>query len=196
LKEEIWKEIRKYGLRLARRGYVAAHGGNISIRIGSKMYITRHACSLENITLNDIVTTYVDKPSSFDSVASTDTTIHREIYKQTQHLAVIHAHTPYAVALSFFADEIIPEDVEGNYIMKKIPVVEGKVGDLKLAKRVAKVLKTYYAVIVRGHGVFAGAEHLDEAYHFICMVEHSCKILYLIKSLKNMGETYIKPKEF
>jgi len=194
--KEVYEELKDYCLRLARRGYVTAHGGNASIRSGNVIWITRHASSLEKLRPEDVIQVYVDKPSSFDSLASTETIVHREIYLRTPNLAVLHAHPPYTVALSFFYDEINPLDSESYYVLKKIPVVEGSPGSTILAENVAEALKNSYAVVVRAHGVFASAKYLDIAYQYLCMVEHSAQIIFLTENLKKFGLTFTKPKKF
>lgn len=194
--KEVYEELKDYCLRIARRGYVTAHGGNASIKSGNIMWITRHASSLENLKPEDVIQVSLEKPSSFDVLASLETIVHRQIYLETPNLAVLHAHPPISVALSFFMDEMIPIDTEGYYVLKKVPVVEGQPGSLELAKNVAKALKSYYAVIVRAHGVFAAAKYMDIAYQYLCMVEHSAEILWLTEVLKKSGLTLHKPKKF
>ncbi len=189
---EIYKQIREYALKLAIRGYVTAHGGNISVREGNSIWITRHATSLEEVKRDDIVRVYVGKPSDNDIIASTEAIVHKEIYKNSGNLVVMHAHPPYSVALSFFYDEIIPSDVEGYHIMKKIPVVEGAPGSKELAENVSNALSKHLGVIVRGHGVFTASKSIETAYHLICIVEHSSEIFYLKEMMKShYGDKFI-----
>lgn len=192
----VYEELREYCSRLARRGYVTAHGGNASIRSGNIMWITRHASSLENLRPEDVIQVYIDKPSSFDALASTETIVHREVYRRTPNLAILHAHPPYSVAVSFFVDELIPLDSEGYYVLKRVPVVEGSPGSPELANNVAEALRKHHAVIVRAHGVFAAAKFMDIAYQLICMVEHSAKIFWLCECLRSLGREFIRPKVF
>jgi len=100
--EEVYLELKEYCSRLAGKGYVSAHGGNASIRRGDFMWITRHASSFEDLTPEDIVQVDVTGSSSFDAHASIETVVHRQIYLETRNLAVLHAHPPNTVALSFF----------------------------------------------------------------------------------------------
>ncbi|MEX2738235.1 MAG: class II aldolase/adducin family protein [Candidatus Wukongarchaeota archaeon] len=189
---EIYKQIREYALKLVIRGYVTAHGGNISVREGNSIWITRHATSLEEVKRDDIVRVYVGKPSDNDIIASTEAIVHREIYKNSGNLVVMHVHPPYSVALSFFYDEIIPSDVEGYHIMKKIPVVEGAPGSKELAENVSNALSKHLGVIVRGHGVFTASKSIETAYHLICIVEHSSEIFYLKEMMKShYGDKFI-----
>ncbi len=50
-------------------------------------------------------------------LASAELAVHRSIYKKTSALAVVHAHPPYAVALSFTEKEIVPCDMEGRVLL-------------------------------------------------------------------------------
>lgn len=192
----VYEQLREYCGRLARRGYVTAHGGNASMRGGDVMWITRHASSLESLRLEDVIEVYVDRPSSMDALASTEAIVHRRVYLETPNLAILHAHPPYAVALSFFVDELVPPDSEGYYVLRRVPVVEGSPGTPELAEEVANALKSYHAVIVRAHGVFAAAKYMDVAYQFLCMVEHSAHIAYLVEGMKALGAKPITPKKF
>jgi len=193
---QIYLKIKDYASRMARRGYITAHGGNISIRSGDIVWITRHAASLENLRPEDVVKIYIDKPSGHDLIASTEVPVHLRIYKETENLAVIHAHPSYSVTISFFYDEIIPLDSEAYHVLRRVPVVEGSPGSEELAKNVAEALKRHHAVIVRAHGVFAAAKFLHIAYHYLSMVEHSAEIIYLTELFKLTGKSYIKPKVF
>ncbi|MEM4577123.1 MAG: class II aldolase/adducin family protein [Candidatus Nezhaarchaeales archaeon] len=194
---EVYEVLRRYALRIAKRGYVTAHGGNLSVRSGDFMWITRHACSLEDLRREDVVRVPISRPSSHDIIASTETPIHREIYRRTNNLVVMHAHPPYSVAISYFIDELIPLDSEGYHVLRKVPVVEGRPGSSTLANEVANGLMKCWAVIVRGHGVFASSKFIDHTYQILCMVEHSAKILYL-KAMceKTLGIKARAPKEF
>lgn len=191
---EIYLTFRDYSSRLTRRGYVTAHGGNMSMRSGDTVWITRHASSLESLRPEDVVKVYLSKPSGHDLIASTEKTVHFKIYQETPNLAIVHAHPPYSVALSFFVEKLIPPDEEGYHVLKEIPVVEGSPGSPLLAEHVADALKKHYAVIVRGHGVFAASKFIDVAYQFLCMVEHSAKIKYLTMILSQTGAKYITPE--
>ncbi len=172
-------EISKFGKKLVERGYVTSHGGNISVRQGDKILITRRGCMLDEIGKDDLIETDLEGTDSKILLASTDIRIHREIYKETSALAVIHCHSPYAVVLSLSYDEIIPLDMEGDYLLHKIPIVEGPIGGEILAKKVSHALKENKGVIARGHGTIAIGRLLEEAYQVISLIEHTCMIKYL-----------------
>ncbi len=195
LKNEVYELFRLYGRKLTEKGYVAGHGGNISIRFGNKMLITRHGCTLEDIKIEDVIEVSIIGETSFDAISSTETIVHREIYRQTQNLAVIHAHTPYAIAISFFKEKLIPIDAEARHVLREVPIVEGRAGSERLAMNVAEAIKKHHAVIVRGHGTFAASQTLELAYRLLCMVEKSAQQIYLTEILKRLGLKFIEPKE-
>ncbi len=88
--------------------------------------------------------------------------IHRAIYQFTEALAVIQAHPLFAVIESLLANEdnIIPINIEGQYFLNEIPVVNGAAGAPELAKSTSEALKYHKSTIVLGHGTFAAEKTL------------------------------------
>ena len=176
----MWQDIAKFGKKLLDRGLIELHFGNISIRKGGKMIITRTGIALDEINEDSIIEVDIDKPSISDAIASSESIVHRAIYKSTPALAIIHAHSPFAVIESLLAgnDIIVPLDIEGKYILHEIPIVRGDSGTPELAENVARVLKDRRGAIVLGHGTFTAGTNLDEAYGITALIEHSCKLRY------------------
>jgi Ribulose-5-phosphate 4-epimerase and related epimerases and aldolases len=56
-----------------------------------------------------------------------------------------------------------------------------KVGDC--AEEIAEALEQHRIVLVRGHGSFAASQLLEEAYYYTAVLEQSCHLLYLLKTL-------------
>jgi len=179
---KMWQEIAKYGRKLVEHGLVESNFGNISIRAGDKMLITRTGAALDEITENSVVEVDILDTSSMDIIASSETVVHREIYRQTSALAIIHAHCQYAVVESLLAGPsglILPVDSEGQYFLRDIRVVGGRIGSHELAENLADALSRHRGVVVYSHGTFAIGRTLGEAYIVTTQLEHSCKIKYL-----------------
>ncbi len=195
-KEEIiiWNEIAKFGKKLVDRGLVESRLGNISIRTGDKMLITTSGSSLDDITGKNVVEIDIDKSSSLESIASSETIVHRMIYQKNPALAIIHAHPPFAVIESLLAenDMIVPLNVEGQYFLREIPVVRGITGTLELAKKTAEALLDHKGTIVFSHGTFTIGETLDESYFITEQLEHSCKLKYYYDMAKTALKTGAK----
>jgi len=100
---KMWQEIAKYGRKLVEHGLVESNFRNISIRAGDKMLITKTGAALDEITENSVVEVDILDTSSMDIIASSETVVHREIYRQASALAIIHAHCQYAVVESLLA---------------------------------------------------------------------------------------------
>lgn len=184
----ILSQFQTVGRDLFAQGLVSSHSGNLSIKLGERLFITHRNSMLGCLREQDLVETGINKNDRATPLASTELKVHRSIYKQTPALAVVHAHPPHAVALSFMEEEIVPRDVEGRLLLSKVPILAGG-GEVKpgeLAEEIAEALKGYKIVLVRGHGSFAAGQLLEEAFEYTTALEASCRLLYLVKAL-NVG---------
>lgn len=180
----MYEDIKQVGRDLFLQNAVSSHGGNISIRIGDRILITRRGSMIHHLTDADIIETGIYEDDSGIILASTELKVHRAIYKETTAMAIVHAHPVYATALSLGVDAIIPIDSEGSYLLHKVPVLssEHTVGSKEVMQIVPKALKEYKIVMLRGHGSFSIGQMLEEAYQWTSSLEVSCQILHLIKS--------------
>ncbi|MGC8912795.1 MAG: aldolase [Thermoplasmata archaeon] len=177
--DEVFAEMHRIGKLMHASGLVlSAHSGNISVRRGDKLYIKRRGSMLADLRKEDIVKIPVDTESAGTFLASTEVKVHREIYRRTTALAVVHAHSPYAIVESLYEKEIIPIDEEGIYYLKRIPVlaVKNAIGSDEVAEKLPEILMRYPAAIVSGHGVFATGINLETAYGLATVVESVCML--------------------
>ncbi|WP_406659873.1 aldolase [Methanolobus sp. ZRKC3] len=183
----MWREISRIGKKLVDNGLVESHFGNISVRVGNRMLITRSGAALDEIGESSVVEVGLEGSSALDIIASSETVVHRAIYKNSPALAIVHAHCPFAVTQSLLAqgDKIEPVDSEGQYFLGDVPIVKGGIGSDELATNLASTLASHKAAIVYSHGTFATGKILDEAYVMTTQVEHSCKIKYWYDLAKN-----------
>jgi L-fuculose-phosphate aldolase len=186
----IIREIIECGRRLFEEGLVGARSGNISYAFGDKIFITRTGASLASLQPEDIIAVSLNARGLLDGRASSELIVHREVIKRTARRAVVHAHPSCAVALSYEAERLILPDSEGSAILGEVPVIEPSVpsASKELAHEVAEQLKERKAVVVRGHGAFAGASSPLEGWAFLSTLEHSCRILLYKRSPKSEVE--------
>ncbi|OGN98074.1 MAG: hypothetical protein A2Z77_03660 [Chloroflexi bacterium RBG_13_51_36] len=187
-------QFQAIGQALFTQGLVSPQGGNLSVKLGEHLVITHRGSALGSIQEGDLVETGICKNNRATPLASTELEVHRCIYKSTSALAVVHAHPPYAVALSFTEKEIVPRDVEGRALLARVPILSAgkEVKAAKLAERIARLLSECRVVLVRGHGSFAASQLLEEAYYYTVVLEQSCRLLYLLKALQvNPGVTTV-----
>jgi len=173
----------KFGRELFIRGLIASHSGNLSVKRGNEILITRRGSMLGNLAKEDIVSA----PLIANGVeaASRELVVHRTIYQATPALACVHVHPPYAIALSLTEKEIIPIDEEGAFYLPKVPIlaVENSIGSEVVANQLAKLFNGSKIAMIKGHGSFAIGETLEEAYLKTSSLEHSCEIIHLVKTL-------------
>ena len=180
--ERIFRDFERVGRALFIAGLQNTHSGNMSIRVGKKMIITTRGSMLGFLRPEDLVEVPVEGVSRMVAIASTEAHLHAAIYRETDALAVIHAHLVAATALTLIYDEIIPIDVEGAYHTRRIPSLEFEFasGSDELAKEVPKYLKDYPIVMIKGHGAIAVGDTLEEAAFYCSSVENSAKIILAI----------------
>jgi len=182
----ILSQFQSVGHDLFTRGLISVSSGNISIRLGDRIIITRRVSRLSCLEENDLIETGLSKNDRSTPLASVELNVHRAIYQQTPALAIIHAHPPHAVALSLTDTEITPSDTEGLSIVGQVPVLgwNMKVKRGGLADVIAQALKQCRIVMVHGHGSFAIGQLLEEAHSYTTTLEESCRVICLLRSLQ------------
>ncbi len=181
----ILDQFQTVGHDLFTRGLISSHTGNMSIRLGDNLIITRRGCQLGSLQEQDLIETGINKNDRFTPLASTELPVHRAIYQMTPALAIVHAHPPHAVALSLTEKEIVPNSAESLDAIGKVTVLgwdmEVKPGGM--ADIIAGALQEHRVVMVHGHGSFAIGQLLEEAYNYTTSLEESCQVICLLKSL-------------
>ncbi len=180
-----FKHFLKIGKALENQGLVIAHGGNMSIREGETVFITRHGAVMGELKRKDIVKIGLD---GFWKEASMEHPTHQSIYKKTSARAIIHSHPPYTVLLSTLADKITPVDEEARIILGDVPVlkVERKVSSEEVAEKAPLFLCSSKIVVVESHGTFAIGDSLEEAFFNTLLLENASRILILKRILEGL----------
>jgi len=179
-------QFQAVGHDLFTMGLVSSHSGNLSIRLGERVIITRRGCRLGCLEEQDLIETGISKNDRSTPLASEELAVHRAIYQETTAQAVVHAHPPHAIALSLTETEIVPNCVEGLSTVGQVPVIgwDVEVRPGGLAHTIAEVLKQHRIVMVRGHGSFATGQLLEEAHNYTTALEESCQVLCLLRSIQ------------
>ncbi|MBE0477073.1 MAG: aldolase [Coriobacteriia bacterium] len=195
------EEFSKIGRDLFLSGAVSSHGGNMSVRLGDRILITRRGSMLGHLTEGDLIETGLEADDSEVALASTEIVVHRAIYAGTNALAIVHAHPVHTIARSLVEDEIVPIESEASYLLHKVPVHATPLtaGSAEVAEVVSEGLREYKCVVLRGHGPFATGTVLEEAYQWVSVLEAACRVLYLrdtlglpVKEYREMGGEYRK----
>lgn len=202
----MWQKISAAGKKIVQSGLVEANFGNISVRSasGNSFIITKTGTALDEIGVSDIIEVPVYNSeedtlaepavsAAIEKTASSETPVHRRIYRKTEAKVIIHAHCPYSVVMSILEHEagngsIVPVDSEGKLFLKEIPIVAGGIGSAELAENAVAAFKDgkTKGVVVLGHGTIAVGETLEEAYNITAQLEHAAKIKYMYAKAKNL----------
>jgi L-fuculose-phosphate aldolase len=180
-------QFQRFGKDLFDAGLTSSHGGNMSVRMGDRIIITRTGSMLGHLEERDLIETGLDENDSGVMLASSELVVHRGIYQNTSALAIVHVHPPTAVALSLIEEEaIFPLDNEGSYLLKKVPIIQAEkaIGSKEVAELAGKWLREYKIIILRGHGCFSTGPMLEEAYQWCSSLEESCEIIMRTRLLQ------------
>lgn len=180
-------QFQNVGCSLFNRGLVSSTSGNLSIKIGERLIITRRGSNLGALLEKDLIETGINKNDRATPLASVELAMHREIYKNTNARAIVHAHPIHATALSL-CEKVIKSDHLNDFCeLTSVPVIgwgeaiqQGGIPEI-----IAEALKEINIVVVHGHGTFAIGQLIDEAYNFTSSLEEACHILCLLKSMQS-----------
>ena len=199
----LFSQFERIGRDLFVSRLISSHGGNLSIRRGDTIFITRSGSQLAHLSGDDIIEVSLENPSECDKDASSELVVHRAIYRARQERwgesdgAIVHAHSLETTVRSMLDDFIEPLDSEARLFIPQVPVVVSKttIGSTDAGALLAEVLSADECpdsvAVLRGHGPFAHGSTLEDAYRLISVLEHSCQIITQIQSLGNNYKEYL-----
>ena len=95
-----WQEISRLGKKLILAGLTSSRFGNISLLDGDQILITCTGTMLDELDEDGVVEVDLSGSCPEDAIASSEICVHRAVYQCTSHQAIVHTHSPYAVAAS------------------------------------------------------------------------------------------------
>ena len=164
---------------LANEGLIEA-AYSLSCRFNHDQMMINDRISPLLLTQEDIVTVPIDK--SGDTIGKH----HPAIYKARKDVnAIVHAHPPYAIALSTVEDEFIPVHHYGSIFHGKIKIFksQGMVQTSDRAQTIADLLGDGRAILQRGHGTVVVGKNIEEAVLGTIYLEEAARINFLAKEM-------------
>lgn len=179
------EEFARIGRDLWTSGAVSSHGGNLSVRDGERVLITRTGSMLGHLGPDDVVETTLTAPGPRDAECSVELVVHRAIYAATPARAIVHAHALHTIVRSLIEDRIVPVDSESLLRLGEVAVVTAAsvVGSPEAAEALARALADKPIAVLRSHGPFAVGATLEEAFMAVSCLEASCAILDILGSI-------------
>jgi len=157
-----------------------SHSGNASVRDGDTVWVTPTGACADTLEAEALIPCPLagDCPAG----ASLDAPLHLAVYRRNPAArAVLHSHGAYSVALTMGNGDFVPPDFEGQYYFTCVPVLDIAYEDYlsESPQRVAQTLADNRIVVVRGHGVYAAGETVDQAYKWTNSLELSAKTAFI-----------------
>lgn len=179
LLDRLLPQFRLAGETLLACGCNNSHSGNLSVRQADRIVVTRTGAMLGSLGVDDLVSTSLQPDDHDRARASSELPVHLAIYERTDFTAVAHGHAIWAVLAGWISDELVPIDVEGAYYFGRIPVVECAPATASPSTGVAlaEAFETTPVAILRGHGVFAVGDSIEQAMQRVTSVNDSARLL-------------------
>ena len=184
---EIFDEFRVTGRDLTDFAMDPYRRGSLSRRIGNTIYITRAGVDLSNLGMADLIVFRMGEGGSIGQELC-ESWLHEKIYGEIATSYITHLLPEYSSNYSVYCgDAIIPIDVEGRYLVKRIPVADlnGYILGEENADLLIDELKSNEKIAyVKGLGGFAiGLGGLYEPLHHLESAESSVKMITLAEKM-------------
>jgi len=186
--DEARAAILELGQRLYARGFVAANGGNISVRVAEDaVWCTPAGVSKGFMAEEALVKLDLAGGVLAGTQPSSEAKLHLRVYREnTAVRAVVHAHPPCAAAFASAGlplDTHVLEEAVLRFGAPGVPLAPyARTGSEALADGIAPFCRDYGAVLLEFHGAVTWAESAEEAWFRMESLEHCARVL-LYRSL-------------
>ncbi len=171
-----------------RRGHAFGSTGNISVRVGARVWITPTGKSLKGLTPGQLACVGVGGESLNENRPSKEFPFHLAVYARREDVrAVVHLHTTYSVALSCL-DSLDPENplppLTPYYFMRVAPLAVlpyFRPGSEALAAAVGEAAARHNCMLLRNHGVVCAGSTLAEAVDRAEELEQTARLYFILR---------------
>ncbi|MCP4142577.1 MAG: class II aldolase/adducin family protein [Chloroflexi bacterium] len=187
---QLRQEIIRVTRIVANQGLIRSSDGNLSVRLDENRILMTpsglYKMSMEPddpIVVNEQGEVLIGKPGL---KPTSEINMHLEAFRQRPDInAVLHAHPPYATALTIaglpFPTDYLPEVL---IALGDVPVANyGTPGTPALAESIQKFIKDHNAIILSHHGSLTVGETLEEALIGLERLEHAAYTYSLAHNL-------------
>ncbi|WP_247008852.1 class II aldolase/adducin family protein [Halorientalis litorea] len=154
--------------------------GNLSVRRGDRFAVTPTGVPYDDIEAADVpVLTLDGEQVAGDADPSSETAMHRGIYRERDAGAVAHTHSPWATTLAVLGEPVPPVHYALAHAGGRVPVADyATYGTADLAANVVATLTEadVSACLVANHGVVATGEDAAAAVETARAVETTARL--------------------
>lgn len=178
------KELIEICRRIYQKGLISATDGNVSIKISdNRILFTPSGVCKGFIEADDlIVTDSKGNKISGKGLPTSEIFMHLAAYQERNDIkAVVHAHPPTTVALTFSGIDIseclLPEVIISLGTIPTIPYQT--TGTMDLASSIIPYVRIYDAMILEKHGSLTVGTDVSEAYYKLEKIEHNAQVFFM-----------------
>ncbi len=187
-------------------GYFLGTWGNISLREGDHIILTPSRINYDEITPEDMVVIRLDGTKvEGDRLPTSEKEVHRQIYIEREDIcAIIHAHTPKAMAVSAMNIREVPCMVEemSQMLGGAIPLTEAYINAEQhalLGVAAGRAIGNKSGVILKNHGPVACGKTLGDAELTTIVMEKACSIYLSLcgaSKISEIPQKYIESERY
>ncbi len=191
------EEVAYFMRRLYDQNLTTTSGGNVSLRVGDKVFITPSQLDKGRIKPEEIgEITLEGKNLTPHLKISMESKMHLAIYNQRSDVkAIVHAHPVYATSFAIAGKEI-KTNLAGEawaIIGKTVFAPYALMGSQNLADNVGKAALTGNCILMENHGILTVGENLLQAFDRLEVLEAAAKMNLITQLLGNRRE--LSPEE-
>ncbi|RLD54472.1 MAG: class II aldolase/adducin family protein [Bacteroidetes bacterium] len=183
--------------RLYDQNLTTTSGGNVSLRVGDKVFITPSQLDKGRIKAEEIgVITLDGKNLTPNLKVSMESKMHLAVYNQRSDVkAIVHAHPVYATSFAIAGKEI-KTNLAGEawaVLGKTVIAPYALMGSQNLADNVGKAALKGNCILMENHGILTVGENLLQAFDRLEVLEAAAKMNLITQLLGSSRE--LSPRE-
>jgi L-fuculose-phosphate aldolase len=170
--------------RVAESGLVVGSAGNVSVRAGNSILITRGGALLKDVAPEDCLEVGLSEgvisgaPGS-GFRPSSELPLHLAVYAATDAAAIVHTHSHYATVLGTLVDELPAVHYTINHFGGTVRVARYQTfGTEELAAAVSEALRDRSAALMANHGAVVTGRDVESAVSGAIELEWLASIYY------------------
>ncbi len=181
--QNIKKEMISTGCLLWEKDLASGLNGNISVRLDDRtVLLTAHGTCLGRLADSDILKMGVDGTLLEKGRASTEGSLHTQIYKNFPEIeAIVHTHTDYINAYFLENDAFVSEVFESKIFLGEIRAIKQETPSVTDVRP----LKKSHIVVLQNHGVLAVGENLFDCFLLVQGLESAVKVEALARLFRS-----------
>jgi len=181
LKQQLKEDIVRICRMLHRKNYLAATDGNVSVRLGDRVFVTPSGVHKGLMEAYQILTVDLEgRVLQGEGQPTSEIRLHLLAYELRPEVqAVVHAHLPYATACTLagidLLEPILPEVV---ITLGGVPTAAyATPGSPEVPEAVRDYLREYDAILLSRHGAMTVGRDVTDAYNKMEKLEHTARVV-------------------